>query len=125
MIVIRTHDTQAIETPNGNVGTSLATPRLGARDVTVVRQRQTPGGFNPTHTQSREEVMILLAGTVTVSGGDERFDLSAGDALIIPAQTPHRVDNTGGTDAEWLIVSPVGMQFFRETGEEASPPWIK
>lgn len=69
--------------------------------------------------------MVLLSGRVTVSSGDERAELSPGDTLIVPAHTPHRVDNTGDTDAEWLIISPAGMQFFRETGEEASPPWIK
>lgn len=125
MIVIRAQDTQAIETPNGNFGTSLATPRLGARDVTVVRQRQTPGGFNPAHTHDREEVMVLLAGAVTVSAGDARHELFPGDALIVPAGTPHRVDNPGDTDAEWLIVSPVGVRFFRDTGEEAHPAWIR
>lgn len=125
MIANRAEDTQAIETPNGNYGTSLATPRLGATEVTVVRQRQVPGGFNPTHVQNREEVMVLLSGRVTVSSGDERIELFSGDTLIVPAHTPHRVDNTGDTDAEWLIISPAGMQFFRETGEEASPPWIR
>lgn len=125
MIVIRAADTQAIETPNGNHGTSLATPRLGATEVTVVRQRQAPGGFNPTHIQNREEVMVLLSGHVTVSSGDERVALSPNETLIVPANAPHRVDNTGDTDAEWLIISPSGMQFYRETGEEASPPWIK
>ncbi|THF84345.1 cupin domain-containing protein [Deinococcus sp. KSM4-11] len=125
MIAIHAAATHAIETPNGNHGTSLATPRLGATEVTVVRQRQTPGGSNPTHVHSREEVMVLLSGQVTVSSGEERIDLFPRDTLIVPAQTPHRVDNTGTVDAEWLIISPAGMQFFRDTGEEASPPWIK
>lgn len=125
MIVIRSQDHQATETPNGNHGTSLATPRLGARGVTVVRQRQKPGGFNPTHVQNMEEVMVMLSGQVTVTNGIERAELSGGDTLIVPAHTPHRVDNSGDTDAEWLIISPAGMRFFRETGEEATPPWIK
>lgn len=125
MIALRAGDTQTIETPNGNHGTSLATARLGATETTVVRQRQIPGGFNPTHIQSREEVMVLLSGQVTVSSGNERIELASGDTLIVPAHTPHRVDNTSDIDAEWLIISPAGMQFFLETGEEASPPWIK
>ncbi|THF68157.1 cupin domain-containing protein [Deinococcus sp. Arct2-2] len=125
MITIRAGDTQAMETPNGNYGTSLATPRLGATDVTVVRQRQTPGGFNPPHVQNREEIMVMLAGRVTVTSGDQSVELSPSDTLIVPAHTVHRVDNTGDANAEWLIISPAGMQLFRETGEEASPPWIK
>ncbi|ADV67648.1 cupin domain-containing protein [Deinococcus maricopensis] len=125
MNVIRAHDTHALETPNGNHGTSLATPHLGANEVTVVRQRQVPGGFNPTHTQTREEIMVMLAGHVTISSNEARIDLAPGDTLIVPPHTPHRVDNAGPTDAEWLIISAAGMQFFRETGEEATPPWIR
>ncbi|MBZ9751098.1 cupin domain-containing protein [Deinococcus sp. HMF7604] len=116
---------QALETPNGNWGTALATPRLGATEVTVIHQRQQPGGFNPLHRQSREEVMVMLVGEVTVSQGDERVRLGAHDTLIMPAEILHRVDNTGDVDAEWLIISPAGMRFFRDTGEEASPPWLK
>ncbi len=125
MIIIRSHDTRTIETPNGNHGTSLATPRLGATQVTVVRQRQTPGGHNPTHQQSHEEVMVLLSGHVQASSGEDRAELRAGDTLIVPALTPHRIDNIGGTDAEWLIISPAGMRIYRETGEPASPPWLE
>ena len=125
MVVIRVQDTRSIETPNGNHGAALATPSLGATEVTVVRQRQTPGGFNPAHTQSREEVMVLLSGEITVSAGDERFELVSGDTLIVPAGVLHRVDNSGAVDAEWLIVSAAGGQFFREGGEEARPAWMK
>ena len=125
MIVIKASQMQAIETPNGNFGTSLATPSRGANEVSVVRQRQSPGGFNPSHTQNHEEVMVQLSGSVTVSSGEEKIVLEPGDTLIIPAQTLHRVDNTGETDAEWLIVSKAGVKFFRETGEEAIPGWAK
>jgi len=125
MNVIRAQDTQAIETPNGNHGTALATPQHGARELSVVRQRQVPGGFNPAHTQSSEEVMVLLTGSVTITSGDDRTLLEAGDTLIVPAHTMHRVDNTGTLDAEWLIISPAGVQFYRETGEEAHPAWLK
>jgi hypothetical protein len=47
MNMMRTQDTQAIETLNGNHGTALATPQHGARELSIVRQRQVPGGFNP------------------------------------------------------------------------------
>lgn len=125
MYIIRSKDIQTLETPNGNFGASLATPSKGAKEVSVVRQRQAPGGFNPTHTHDREEVMVQLAGSVTLSFGDERIMLSAGDTVIVPAGMPHRLDNTGDADAEWLIVSPAGVRFFKETGEEAHPDWAK
>jgi len=125
MIVHPVQDQQPIESPNGNFGTALATPSLGAQEVSVVRQRQVPGGFNPAHTQSREEVMVLLSGQVSVSGGEQPTELRAGDSLIVPANTLHRIDNTGPVDAEWLIISVAGVQFFREDGAQARPGWLK
>lgn len=124
MNVVRAQETQAIETPNGNHGTRLATPSLGASEVTVVRQRQAPGGFNPAHLQSREEVMVMLSGRAVVSSGEQRIELAPGDTLIVPAHTPHRVENPGEVDAEWLIISPAPMRFLREGGEVATPPWL-
>lgn len=123
MIIIRSQDTRAIETPNGNHGTSLATPSLGATEVSVVRQRQQPGGFNPLHSQDREEVMVMLLGSVTVSSANQTMHLKAGDTVIVEKGVQHRVDNTGSEDAEWLIVSQAGVKFYRETGEEAHPQW--
>ena len=125
MHVIRSKDAQPLETPNGNFGMGLATPSKGARQVSVIRQRQLPSGFNPTHTHDQEEVMVLLAGHVTLTLDDKRIVLAAGDTIIVPANMPHRLENTGDTDAEWLIISVVGVRFFRETGEEAHPDWAK
>jgi quercetin dioxygenase-like cupin family protein len=77
------------------------------------------------HTQNREEVMVQLSGTITLTSGEMCMLLRPGDVAIIPANTPHRLDNTGDVDAEWLIVSAAGVQFFRENGEEARPGWAQ
>lgn len=125
MIVIPASDQQTIETPNGNYGVGLATPSRGATDVSVIRQRQRPGGFNPLHSQNCEEVMVQLAGSVALSSNDIRVILNPGDVAIIPAHTPHRLDTVGEVDAEWLIISTATVRFFRESGEEARPPWAQ
>jgi hypothetical protein len=39
MIVRQIVETQAIESPNGNYGTAIATPSTGATEISVVRQR--------------------------------------------------------------------------------------
>ena len=126
MIVLRTQDQQTTVTPNGNTVTPLATPSRGAHEVSVVRQSQTPGGFNPPHSQNREEIMVQLAGQVTVtSGGGRSAVLSPGDTLTMPANTTHQVQNTGDADAEWLIIFAAGMHFVGENGVAISPEWIK
>jgi quercetin dioxygenase-like cupin family protein len=125
MIIKHAHDTQAIETPGGNHSTALATPSIGAKQISVVRQRQIPGGINPNHTHDLEEVMVMLEGAVTVTSAETTVVIAAGDTVILEAGLLHRVENTGTTDAEWLIISRAGVKFFRENGDQAVPGWAK
>jgi quercetin dioxygenase-like cupin family protein len=125
MVVVHGVELQFIDTPGGNSGSGLATPSRGAAEVSIIRQRQQLGGTNPAHTHDREEVMVLLAGTVTVTVAGEPHPLGPGDAVIVPAETTHQVQNLGAEAAEWLLVAPAGVRFFHETGEEGSPPWSR
>jgi len=104
---------------------SLAIPRRGATEVIVIRQRQEPGAPLSFHYHNREEVIVQLAGTVTVLVGDERVEVAPGDTLIIPAQTVHQIENTDQVEAEWLLIGPSGIQFFRPNGEEVVPEWAQ
>src|SRR5258708_28993271 len=79
----------------GMVAGSLATPRRGASEVTVIRQRQEPGTTLTLHYHHHEEVIVQVAGTVTALVGDERVEVAPGDTLIVPAHTLHQIENTG------------------------------
>lgn len=125
MSVIRHEMLEYTETPNGNAALALATASRGTAEVSVIRQRQKPSGFNPPHTHDREEVLVLLEGRLDVTMNDATHTLSAGDAIIIPAHTPHHLRNAGPTNAEWLLVAPAGYRFFHASGEEASPAWAR
>lgn len=125
MMIVRSSEIDAIETPGGNRSRALATPSRGAKEVSVIRQRQIPGGANPPHRHDREEVMVVLSGAVTVTIGDERMEAATGDTVIVPSQMVHGIENTSGGPAEWLIVAPAGVRFFHANGEEATPPWSK
>ena len=125
MIVVHSDELQFIETPGGNSGSGLATPSRGAAEVSIIRQRQQPGGANPAHTHDREEVMVLLVGTVTVNVAGEPHTLGPGDTVIVPPETSHQVQNVGAEAAERLLVAPAGVRFFHATGEEGSPPWSR
>ncbi len=54
-----------------------------------------PGHYLATHTDSAEEIVLLLSGTVEASLGDERGTLTAGEAVLIPAMVPHGIRNVG------------------------------
>ena len=54
-----------------------------------------PGHSLGTHTDSAEEIVLILSGTVEASLGDERGPLTAGEAVLIPAMVPHGIRNVG------------------------------
>src|SRR5438309_1231476 len=58
-----------------------------------------PGQYLGTHTDSAEEILLILAGTVEASLGEERGTLGQGEAALIPAMVPHSVRNIGSETA--------------------------
>lgn len=125
MTVISIETLEYIESPNGNAGAAVATASRGAEEISVIRQRQQPGGFNPPHAHDREEVLVLLAGRIEVTVGDDTHALDAGDAIVIPARAAHQLRTTGDEPAEWLLVAPAGYRFYHASGDEASPAWAR
>lgn len=52
------------------------------------------------------EVGTMISGELTIDFDEERVILRPGDAISFPCSRPHRIHNTGSTDAvaQWLIV---------------------
>lgn len=67
----------------------------GNESTAVVYFEIEPGHFLGTHTDSAEEIILILSGTVEASLGDETGRLSSGQAVLIPAMQPHGVRNIG------------------------------
>ena len=67
----------------------------GAASTSVVYFELEPGQHTGMHTDSAEEVVLILSGTVEAIVGDERGELSAGGLGLIPALVPHDVRNIG------------------------------
>lgn len=124
MTIVRATDIDVIETPNGFVE-ALATPRRGAADVSVIRQRLVPGKSNPPHRHDREEVMVMLSGEAEIAWGATSEMLTTGDICIVPANSPHSVQVRGREPAEWLVIATTGIRFFGEDGTEMHPDWAK
>ena len=66
-----------------------------------------PGGRSGkrVHAHSREEFAFVLRGRVILTLSDEDNELSAGDAVTLPAHAPHRWVNSGDEAVEILLVS--------------------
>ena len=58
-----------------------------------------PGHYLGTHTDSAEEIVLLLTGTVEARLGAESGLLTAGQSALIPAMVPHGIRNVGDETA--------------------------
>jgi quercetin dioxygenase-like cupin family protein len=85
-----------------------------------------PGCQVSNHTDSAEEVLVILQGTVEVTVNGERAQIGEGELAVMPAMAPHAVRNVGTKNARVLgvftsgrVVStfdhpwePIGQQVF-------------
>ena len=82
--------------PRGRVHPAFPINKFtGARDTAVVYFEVQPGDYLPTHTDSAEEILYIVAGEGEARLGEERGHVRAGDLAVIPAMVPHGIANTG------------------------------
>ena len=67
----------------------------GNKSSSVVYFEIEPGHHLGTHTDSAEEILLILSGPVEARLGDETGQLSTGQAALIPQMVPHGVRNIG------------------------------
>jgi quercetin dioxygenase-like cupin family protein len=67
----------------------------GTKSTAVVYFEIEPGHRLGTHTDSAEEILLVLEGTAEVSLGEEQGRLSAGEMALVPAMEPHGLRNAG------------------------------
>jgi quercetin dioxygenase-like cupin family protein len=104
--------------------TSLATPTLGTTDTAVWQVEISPGAPVTPHSLTREEVFVVLAGHATVSIDGVVGEAPTGSAIVVPANTPFEVSNTGTDQLRMLCCMPVGGQA-NVDGATFTPPWAQ
>lgn len=67
----------------------------GNKSTAVVYFEIEPGHRLATHTDSAEEILLVLEGEAEVSLGDEQGRLSAGGMALVPAMVAHGLRNAG------------------------------
>lgn len=67
----------------------------GAASTAIVYFELEPGAHTGMHTDSAEEIVLVLSGRAEAIVGDERGELSAGGMGLVPALVPHDVRNIG------------------------------
>lgn len=78
-------------TPNGT--------DAGATDCAIVCMEIQPGNYLPTHRDSAEELLLVTAGTVEATVGDDSVRLPTGSCTVVPEMEPHSVRTVGDESA--------------------------
>lgn len=102
----------------------LAVPSRGSTELAVWSLTAAPGAASERHSVSREEVFVLHSGRMVAEIGDVRHVLRAGDAVILPPDTPGRLANDGAVAAELTVCTSKGIR--GTIGEKTiDPPWAQ
>jgi quercetin dioxygenase-like cupin family protein len=116
---------------HGSRFASYVSPDRGSRELCAWRLEVAPGSQGARHTVSREEVLLMLGGTLQVTvaakpdgtGTAERT--SPGDVIVVPAGASLQVDNPGDEPATAWVTTSVGLEATMADGSKVSPPWVR
>ena len=80
----------------------------GAPNFAIRRFVLEAGAEVPEHTNEVEHEQYVLEGEYTVGIGDEEYEVSAGDSLLIPGGTVHWYRNEGEEQGAFICAVPNG-----------------
>jgi len=97
MEIVRREHRQPFVTLDGSEIRELAgKPSGNAANQSLAEASVAPGASTERHYhRTSEEIYLFTAGEGRMSLGDEERDIHAGDCVVIPPGTPHRLHNTG------------------------------
>jgi quercetin dioxygenase-like cupin family protein len=67
----------------------------GAKSTAVVYFELDPGARIGSHTDSAEEILLILAGKGEATVGGEIGEVEEGSLTVVPALVPHDIENSG------------------------------
>jgi quercetin dioxygenase-like cupin family protein len=94
MRLVNIYAAELVDRGSLRVGFPLSSS-TGTASTAVVLLEFEPGGELAVHTDSAEELLLVIEGTAEGTVGDEVGRLEAGDIAVVPALAPHGLRNVG------------------------------
>jgi quercetin dioxygenase-like cupin family protein len=106
--IIRRAERQSLQSDWSRATIEALTPRNPDSWLEAVLITLRPGGASGSrlHAQGTEILALVFEGEVLLTLGDAAQSLEKGDAVMIPASTPHRWSNRSARAAKILKVTP-------------------
>jgi len=122
MSLVSQHDAPVFELP-GITFTGLTSPSRGSRENAVWRIVILPGTPGMPHQITREETLVALQGCALIEVAGVTYELPAGSAFAVPANSTMSLANPGTEAFHAIAVLPVGGQAIIGAEPAFTPPW--
>jgi quercetin dioxygenase-like cupin family protein len=119
--VIRSADA-TVHQVHGSTFSSFVAPSRGSVQLCAWQLNVPAGLRGVAHRPTREEVLLLLEGELTVTLDGIATVLAAGDVVLVPANSEVRVDGGPAGAAVWVTTTP-GLEAVMADGSRIAPPW--
>jgi quercetin dioxygenase-like cupin family protein len=124
MPVVRERDAVAHQL-HGATFNSFVAPSSGSTELCAWRLEVDSGTPGIPHRVSREEVLLIMSGEVTVTIDGIVTALRAGEVAFVPAGAMFGLDNTSGAPATAWVTTTVGFAATLPDGSSITPPWVR
>ena len=111
MKIVNRSASKPLVTPHGTYITPLIDRSTSAATSCSLAEEMLPPGMavQPHYHKTHEEIYYLITGSGRMRVADEWKEVSAGDAVYIPTNAVHSLQNTGKEDIRLVVV--VGPAF--------------
>jgi mannose-6-phosphate isomerase-like protein (cupin superfamily) len=121
MSIVRAADAPRFEL-GGTRFTVHAGPSNGSKEICTWRISVPAGSQSMPHTLDRDEVFVVLSGTIRITPGGEA--LTGGDSAVVPAGGRIELGNPGDEPAEVQVAIQAGFSAYNADGSLfGTPPW--
>jgi quercetin dioxygenase-like cupin family protein len=103
---------------------ALVAPSRGSAELCAWRLEVPPCTVGAPHRPSREEVLLVLDGDLTVVLDGAASSVGTSDVVLVPAGAEMRVDGGSKAASVWVTTSP-GLEAELADGSRFAPPWAR
>ena len=101
------HSAQPMPSPTGNRSSrAMVSAEHGTESLSIDEMVVQPGFEGRPHTHDRDQVVMVVEGSVQLFVGDEVRTVRSGYTMVAPPGVPHRVVNNTWVPARMLVIQP-------------------
>jgi quercetin dioxygenase-like cupin family protein len=123
LTVLHPADATPFET-HGSRFSAYVAPSRGSQQLCAWRLEVPAGLQGVAHRPSREEVLLILDGDLRVTLDHATFEVTAGDVIVVPADSELLVDGGSSAASAWVTTTP-GLEAVTADGTRIVPPWAQ